>query len=90
MIEASIARCYIHSGRGEFEHVEPAMKLVASLGEQVGDSEVTAFGLTHGANTLGLLARWDECVEASNKALAWCEKMAAALERDLRDEAEDD
>jgi len=74
LVEACMAQCYLHSGVAEFDDVEYYMNEVTRLGREMGFEEPTLFGMTHLANTLVYLTRFDEALQQSQHALAEAER----------------
>ncbi|NQV06004.1 AAA family ATPase, partial [bacterium] len=74
LVEACINQCYLRTGYAEFDEVEYYMAEVARLGDEMGDTEPTLFGMAHFANTLAFLTRFDEALEAAEKLLARAEE----------------
>jgi len=74
LVEACINQCYLRTGYAEFDEVEHYMKEVSRLGEEMGESEPTFFGMAHFANTLAYLTRFDEALVAAEKTLARAEE----------------
>ncbi len=75
LVEACIAQCYLRTGNAEFDQVEHYMIKVAQLGEEMGLSEPTLFGMAHFANALTYMARFDEALEQAEKTLAKAEEL---------------
>lgn len=74
LVEACVANCYIRSAFADFDMVEHYMKKVAGLGESLGLIEPTLFGMSHFANTLVYLTRFDEGLIQAEKTLAKAEE----------------
>ncbi len=74
LVEACIAQCYLRTGNAEFEEVEHYMKKVAQLGQDLGLTEPTLFGMAHFANALTYMTRFDEALEQAEKTLAKAEE----------------
>jgi tetratricopeptide (TPR) repeat protein len=70
-----MARCRLHTGYGEFETVEHYMKLIVGLADEIGSDEARLFGLTHLANALASMTRFDESLTQAERALAEAERV---------------
>ncbi len=75
LVEACISQCYLRTAYAEFDEVEHYMKEVTALGIETGAEEPTLFGMTHYANTLLFLTRFDEALLESEAALARAEEL---------------
>ncbi len=74
LVEACITQCKLRTGFAEFEEAEYYMKKVADLGEEMGVTETTLFGMSHFASTLVYTTRFDEALEEAEKTLAKAEE----------------
>jgi class 3 adenylate cyclase/tetratricopeptide (TPR) repeat protein len=75
LAEACMFQCFLHTGSGEFDEVQHYMQEVIRLGESSGQHHSTLFGMTHLANTLALLTRFDEALDQASKTLARAEEL---------------
>lgn len=75
LVEACMNQCYLRTSNAEFDEVEHYMQEVTELGEAMNDAEPTLFGMSHFANTLVYLTRFDEALEQAEKALAKAEEL---------------
>ncbi len=74
LVETCITQCYLRTGAAEFDDVEFYMKKVADLGQEMGVTETTLFGMSHFANTLVYTTRFDDALEQAEKTLAKAEE----------------
>ncbi|MFQ5968169.1 MAG: adenylate/guanylate cyclase domain-containing protein, partial [Acidimicrobiia bacterium] len=74
LIESCMFQCYLRTTHAEFDEVESYMKEITRLGEQYGQEEPTLFGMTHFANTLIFLTKFDEGQVEAEKAFAKAEE----------------
>ena len=74
LVEACMNQCYLRTGFAELDEVEQYMKEVTALGRELGQEEPTLFGMSHFANTLALLTRFDEALAQGEEALAAAEE----------------
>ena len=75
LIESCITQCYLRTGAAEFDLVEKYMAELKQLGDELGIEQPTLFGMTHLANTLAFLTRFDEAVEQGMQALRRAEEV---------------
>lgn len=75
LAEACMFQCYLHTGTGEFDEVHHYMEEVIRLGESTGHDHATLFGMTHLANTLVLLTRFEEGLAQAEKSLARAQEL---------------
>ncbi len=75
LVEACMHQCYIHTLGANFEQVEHYMREVKRLGTKLDNVETYLFGLSHLANTMVYLTRFDEGLEQAQEALAKAEEI---------------
>jgi tetratricopeptide (TPR) repeat protein len=75
LVEACISQCYLRTAFAEFDEVEYYMKEVTTLGNEMGAGESTLFGMSHLANTLVYLTRFDEALIEAERALERAEEL---------------
>ncbi len=73
LAEACINQCRLRTGWAEFDEVEFYMREVTELGLSSGDDNATLFGMSHLANTLLFLTRYDEALVQAERALEHAE-----------------
>lgn len=75
LVESCMFQCYLRTGFAEFDEVEHYMNEVTRIGNELGMDEPTLFGMTHFANTLAYLTRFDEALEQAELALKRAEEL---------------
>lgn len=75
LVESCMFQCYLRTGYAEFDEVEHYMNEVTRIGNELGMEEPTLFGMTHFANTLAYLTRFDEALEQGELALKRAEEL---------------
>ena len=73
--EMFIIRCQICTASGDFETAIKYVGESAQLGQALGRQEQVAYGMTHTANALMFLTRYDEALVKANQALAMSEQI---------------
>ena len=68
-------QCFLHTGSGEFDEVQHYMKEVIRLGEATGQHYATLFGMTHLANSLALLTRFEDALEQAEQTMARAQEL---------------
>jgi tetratricopeptide (TPR) repeat protein len=67
--ERHMTNCYIQTTLGEFDQAYDSLQFAARIGRETDDLEARLFGLTHIANTLLYMGRFDESFAMANEAL---------------------
>ena len=75
LVEACMFQCYLRTGYAEFDEVEYYMTEITRIGDELGMDEPTLFGMTHFANTLIYLTRFDEALEQADLTLKRAEEL---------------
>ena len=74
LAECHMIYCYIRTATGDFDNVLDHQSESAQIGEELNLEEPKLFGLTHMANTLTFLTRFDEAWEKAQEALQVAEE----------------
>ena len=75
LVESCMFQCFLRTGFAEFDEVEHYMTEITRLGNEMGLEEPTLFGMTHFANTLAFLTRFDEALVQGEATLARAEEL---------------
>ena len=75
LAESCMFQCFLHTGSGEFDEVQHYMNEVIRLGESTGQHHAMLFGMTHLANSLVLLTRFEEALEQAEKTMARAQEL---------------
>jgi len=67
--ERHMTNCFIQTTLGEFDQAYESLQTAARIGREIDDLEARLFGLTHIANTLIYMGRFEESYEVANEAL---------------------
>lgn len=67
--ERHMTNCYIQTTLGDFDRAYDSLQIAARIGRETGTVETRLFGLSHIANTLTYMTRFDEALEMSQEAL---------------------
>ena len=67
--ERHMTNCYIQTTLGDFDKAYNSLKIAARIGRETDNLEARLFGLSHIANTLLYMGRFDESYEMANEAL---------------------
>ena len=67
--ERHMANCFIQTSIGEFDEAYASLQTAARIGRETEDIEARLFGLSHIANTLLYMGRFEESYEMANEAL---------------------
>jgi tetratricopeptide (TPR) repeat protein len=67
--ERHMTNCFIQTTLGQFDEAYASLQTAARIGREIDDLEARLFGLTHIANTLLYMGRFDESFEIANEAL---------------------
>ena len=69
LAEMHMTYCYIRSTKGDFEDAEDHLGEAARIGRELDLEEPRLFGLTHTANTMIYMTRFEEAWEATQEAI---------------------
>ncbi len=67
--ERHMTNCYIQTTLGNFDQAYSSLEIAERIGREIDDVEARLFGLTHIANTLLYMGRFDESFKMANEAL---------------------
>ncbi len=67
--ERHMTNCYIQTTLGDFDKAYASLDTAERLGRRTGSVETRLFGMTHIANTLTFMTRFDEALEIAQEAL---------------------
>ena len=67
--ERHMTNCFIQTTLGDFDQAYESLQTAARIGRELDDVETRLFGLTHIANTLLYMGRFEESYEMANEAL---------------------
>jgi predicted ATPase/class 3 adenylate cyclase len=67
--ERHMTNCFIQTTLGDFDQAYASLQTAARIGREIDDLEARLFGLTHIANTLLYMGRFEESYEMANEAL---------------------
>lgn len=68
LAECHMTYCYLRTAGGDFEGAIDHLEESATIGEELDAEEPKLFGLTHTANTLTYMTRFDEAWDAAQTA----------------------
>lgn len=67
--ERHMTNCFIQTTLGAFDEAYASLQTAARIGQEVEDIETRLFGLSHIANTLLYMGRFEESYDVANEAL---------------------
>lgn len=67
--ERHMTNCFIQTTLGEFDQAYESLQTAARIGREIDDLEARLFGLSHIANTLLYMGRFEESYEMATEAL---------------------